>query len=363
MTGWTAHKFGGASVRDADGVRNLMAILESLSQEEDRDAGQAVVVSAMGKTTNAMEQVWSALPQASNVEPVIAEVVSFHSNVVRELGLSEEVLAKDIRAFKTACEAWKGLPQCDAGYDQLVGFGERWSTRIVAAYLLNQGLPALWTSAWSLVVTDDQHRSARVDVPLTCQRIREAAQGWIGRIPILQGFVGATSDGTPTTLGREGSDFSGALLAEALGAERLCVWKDVPGVMTGDPRKWPAAEVVLELDHDTAELLGRAGAGVLHPDTMAPLRRTGIPLHVRSFMNPSASGTHIQGDVPPANLPTLWTLSPPHIGQRVVRCIGGSKLDALSTWEAQFPRSEVIEVGPDPDLPRCIRLVVREENR
>ena len=357
---WAVHKFGGASVRDADGVRNLAAILRRLAGESDAGFGQAVVVSAMGKTTNALEAVWKALPHVPDVEPVMATVLSDHRRVLEQLGLSPEVLEGDLAAFKVVCESWKGRPLCDEGYDAIVGIGERWSTRIVAAQLESEGMPAVWASAWSLVRTDAHHRAARVDVEATGQAIREAAQGWSGRIPILQGFVGASPDGRPTTLGREGSDFSGALLAEALGAERFCVWKDVPGVMTGDPRKWPAAEVLDELDHGTAELLGRAGAGVLHPDTMAPLRRTGIPLHVRSFLNPAATGTCIRGDVPPAGLPALWTLSVAQEGCRTVRCIGRTVAEAQLLWFQEFPGSEVTEAGPDPELPGCVRLVVRE---
>ena len=356
---WAVHKFGGASVRDAAGVRNLSAILKQLAVGDDAGLGQAVVVSAMGKTTNALEVVWQALPQATDVEPVIAEVVDDHRAVVQALGLPPGVLEPDVDRFREACEDWRGRPLSDEGYDALVGFGERWSTRIVAAHLESEGMPAVWASAWSMVRTDAHHRAARVDLAATAEAIQRSAMGWQGRIPIVQGFVGATAEGQPTTLGREGSDFSGALLAEALGARRFCVWKDVPGVMTGDPRTWPAAEVLTELDHETAELLGRAGAGVLHPDTMAPLRRTGIPLHVRSFMEPSAAGTCIRGDVPPAGLPALWTVSPEESGLRTVRCIGGDEVRARSAWQAQFPQSQVVEAGPDPELPRCLRLVVR----
>ena len=357
---WSVHKFGGASVRDAAGVRNLGAILQQLADEGDAGLGQAVVVSAMGKTTNALEAVWKALPHTADVGPLIADVVSGHASVVRELGLSSEVLEGDLVAFRVMCDSWKGRPLSDEGYDALVGFGERWSTRIVAAHLAAEGLPAVWASAWSLIRTDHHHRAARVDLHATGQAIAQASEDWTGRIPVMQGFVGAAPDGRPTTLGREGSDFSGALLAEALAAQRFCVWKDVPGVMTGDPRKWPAAQVLTELDHETAELLGRAGAGVLHPDTMAPLRRTAIPLHVRSFMDPTAPGTCIRGDVPPAGLPALWTMAGTEAGQRTVRCIGAPQAEARLAWEAQFPHSEVVEVGPDPDLPRCVRLVVRD---
>ena len=356
---WAVHKFGGASVRDAEGVRNLGRILRQLQCGEDADAHQAIVVSAMGKTTNALEAVWQALPYAADVEPVVAEVVADHLRVVDALHLPTSLLDGDLAAFRTVCASFLGRPRSDAGYDAVVGFGERWSTRIVAAHLVSEGLPAVWTSAWSLVRTNGTHRSAEVDLEHTRSAIRSASRDWGNAIPVMQGFVGSADSGAPTTLGREGSDFSGALLAEALGARRFCVWKDVPGVMTGDPRSWPAAEVLPHLDHSTAELMGRAGAGVLHPDTMAPLRRADIPLHVRSFMDPEAPGTCIQGATPDPALPALWTLSAEEQGRRTVRCIGRSVEEACRLWSEQCPETTVIKATPDPEFPRCVKLVVQ----
>ena len=206
-----------------------------------------------------------------------------------------------------------------------MGQGERWSTRIVSAHLAAIGLPALWVSAWDVIRTDGTHRAATVDVAEVGRRVRANRADWSGRIPVMQGFVGSAPDGRPTTLGREGSDFSGALLAEALQAERFFVWKDVPGVMTGDPRCWPPAKCLPVLDHGTADILGKAGAGVLHQDTVAPIRRAGIPLHVRSFLDPQVPGTRIEGETPPTGLPPLWTMSVARDGVRQVRCIGGGR--------------------------------------
>ncbi len=356
---WVVHKFGGASVRDADGVRNLAHIVRHLQRAEDAGFNQAIVVSAMGKTTNALEAVWQALPHATDVEPVIATVVSSHMEVVGALELPPDLLEGDLAAFRAVCGSFLGQPRTDAGYDAVVGFGERWSTRLVAAHLEREGMAAQWTSAWSMVKTNGTHRAAEVDLVQTADAIRSAALGWEGVIPVMQGFVGSSESGTPTTLGREGSDFSGALLAEALAAHRFCVWKDVPGVMTGDPRLWPAAEVLSHLDHNTAELLGRAGAGVLHPHTMAPLRRADIPLHVRSFMDPAAPGTCIRGTAPDMPLPALWTLSSVEEGQRTVRCIGRDREEACALWSAQFPETTIVEAASDSALPRCVRLVVQ----
>ena len=355
---WIVHKFGGASVKDADAVRNLGRILQDRAAGEDQGMESAVVVSAMGKTTNALEAVWQSLQHATDVESVVSSVVEAHRSTVGALGLPADLLDSDVAAFRVLAQSWKGRPASDEGYDAIVGQGERWSTRIVAAHLAAIGLPALWVSAWEVIPTDGTPRAARVDVTGVGLKVNEKRTAWQGRIPVMQGFVGSAPDGRPTTLGREGSDFSGALLAEALGADRFIVWKDVPGVMTGDPRVWPPATCLPALDHGTADILGKAGAGILHRDTMAPIRRAGIPLHVRSFLDPSAPGTRIEGDTPPAGLPPLWTMSVARDGLRQVRCIGAGEGEARSLWEAHFPSVPIRAIGPDPEFARCTLLLV-----
>ena len=355
---WVVHKFGGASVKDADAVRNLGIILMDRSEKENVGLDASVVVSAMGKTTNALEEVWQALPHAVDVESVIAPVLEAHQGTVEALGLPGGLLDADFAAFRVMAESWRGRPVSDEGYDSLVGQGERWSTRIVAAHLGAMHLPAIWVSAWDLVHTDGSHRAARVDVGAVRQSVQERSKEWTGRIPVMQGFVGSGPEGQPTTLGREGSDFSGALIAEALGAERFIVWKDVPGVMTGDPRFWPHAECLPALDHGTADILGKAGAGVLHRDTVAPIRRAGIPLHVRSFLDPEAPGTRIEGETPPPGLPPLWTLSVPQDGERQIRCIGADAEEVAGVWGRHFPEVAIRSIGPDPQFPRCTLLLV-----
>ena len=355
---WIVHKFGGASVKDALAVRNLGRILLERAAGVDKGMESAVVVSAMGKTTNALEAVWQALPHATDVESVVASVVEVHRSTGVELGLQADLLDLDFAVFKELAESWKGRPPSDEGYDAIVGQGERWSTRIVAAHLEAIGLPALWVSAWEVIPTDRTPRAAQVDVAGVAQKVQAQGTAWRGRIPVMQGFVGSDPDGRPTTLGREGSDFSGALLAEALRADRFIVWKDVPGVMTGDPRVWPPATCLPALDHGTADILGKAGAGILHRDTMAPIRRAGIPLHVRSFLDPSAPGTCIEGDTPPVGLPPLWTVSVAQDGLRQVRCIGAGEALARSLWEANFPAVPIRSIEPDPEFARCTLLLV-----
>ena len=360
---WVVHKFGGASVKDADAVRNLGAIVLGRSAGEDRDCESAVVVSAMGKTTNALETVWSTLPHAADVGALIGPVMEAHQRTVEELKLSSDLLAADFSAFRVLVESWRGRPASDAGYDAIVGQGERWSTRIVAAQLQALGLSALWVSAWDVVRTNGAHRAAVVDLAAVGDSVQERIEQWRGRIPVMQGFVGSSPDGQPTTLGREGSDFSGALLAEALRAAKFIVWKDVPGVMTGDPRVWPAAEHVPTLDHGTAEILGKAGAGVLHRDTVAPIRRGGIPLEVRSFLDPESPGTRIEGETPPADLPPLWTISAALEGVREVRCFGAPPDVASALWAGCFPKLPLQSVGPDPQFLSCTLLVVPDEGQ
>lgn len=350
------HKFGGASVRDADAVRNVGRILADVARP---DVDLAVVVSAMGKTTNAMESVWSALPEGEAAIPAVERVRRFHAGILDGLSMPWSVLEKDWALFEDTMKAWKGQPADDRGYDALVGFGERFSTRIVHAHLAVLGLQVEWVSAWELIVTDAAHRAARVDLEETRKRVVQRMSMGTGALYLTQGFVGGSLDGTPTTLGREGSDFSGALIAEALGAERLVVWKDVSGVMTGDPRRWPPARRIERLDYGTAERMSAAGAGILHPATMAPLRRADIPLQVRSFLDPEAPGTLVTGAVDslsPGPTPCLWAFTRDGQGCEVVRCLTGDAGEAEREWRAAFPDRVPEGLVPDPDITGCWRL-------
>lgn len=349
------HKFGGASVRDAEAVRNVGSIVLGLW---NRGVQPVVVVSAMAKSTNALEKIWTGLPEGGAVEPLCADVLGFHANVVQELGLPEDLLQTDVAEFLAVAEGLKGRGSADAaGYDALVGFGERMSTRIVHAHLVQIGLAAQWLSAWELVRTDEAHRAAQVQLPATGDAVRLAMTGIGQGLAVTQGFVGGAANGAPTTLGREGSDFSGALFAEAWGAERLVVWKDVEGVMTGDPRHWPEATKMDRLDHGTAERMSLAGAGILHPATMAPLRRAGIPLEVRSFQRPGLEGTVIGEQHAPSDLPALWAFEEEASGEKKVRCLTADPDLAMAEWNAVFPDRQASSVEVDPNIEGCFRLV------
>lgn len=347
------HKFGGAAVRDADGVRNVSRIVDGLVR---RGIRPIVVVSAMAKSTNALEKVWRGLPSSTSPELVLEEVRNFHEEVVGDLGFNWEVLHPDWLGLMEVARHLQARRCSDSGYDALVGFGERFSTRIVHAHLVQKGLDARWHSAWSLIRTDDAHRASNVDLEVTGRLVRETLGPDTGTVAVTQGFVGGTESGIPTTLGREGSDFSGALIAEALQAERLVVWKDVPGVMTGDPREWPLAKRIDRLDHVTAERMSRAGAGVLHPSTMAPLQRSDIPLEVRSFIAPDRVGTTIHGLAPEEGPGLLWAFAQDGNGRPFARCLTHDAERATDEWNRAFGNRPIQAIQPDPQVGGCLRL-------
>lgn len=285
---WRVFKFGGASVKDANAVRNAVVLVERYGQEP-----LAVVVSAMAKTTNALERVVEALAngQRTQAEALLAPVVDFHQEVVHQLGLSDTELHAKLNAH------WQSLLQVAptpyaAAYDAVVGGGEWASAQILVAALVQRGLPARWADARNCIITSSDHRRASVDFAATAQRLAHwSASG----IVVTQGFVGATPGGIPTTLGREGSDYTAAVLAHCLAAHELTVWKDVPGVLSGDPRYFPNPTQLKEIPYREAIELAYCGASVIHPKTIQPLQAKGIVLRVRSFVDPELPFTRVGG--------------------------------------------------------------------
>ncbi|MBO0937849.1 aspartate kinase [Fibrella sp. HMF5335] len=293
-------KFGGASVRDAAGVRNLASILQSY-------AGQSVgvVISAMGKTTNALETVVDSYWAANTSEALDrwTLIENNHLTVSADLGLS----AQEIAPVQTHLDHVRSLLQTppvgsyDQVYDQLVSTGEILSTQLVTAYLLQQGLPARWTDARQLIRTDATFREGRVDWTVTEQQVRAAVNTAHGESSILitQGFIGSTHTGETTTLGREGSDYTAAILAYCLDAQDVTIWKDVPGVLNADPKYFDDTVLLTALTYQDATELAYYGATVIHPKTIKPLQNKGIPLYVRSFLQPTQPGTVVGvADVP-----------------------------------------------------------------
>jgi len=292
------YKFGGASVHSPEGVRNVVQILRDFDGR-----GLMVVISAMGKTTNALERILHddfAGDPVSLVE-TFGQIRDFHLDIVHELfadrshpvfpelealfgALRQEVIRKD------------KLPY-DERYDRIVSFGERFSSLILFHFLRLKGIDVQLFDATSLIRTDSTFRDARVEWRPTQVAVQRTLfpyfQGKKGRVGLTQGFIGSDLNGRPTTLGREGSDYTAAILGYCMRVRRVTIWKDVPGILNADP-KWMSETVKLDrISYHEAIELAWYGATVVHPKTIKPLENAGITLIVRSFLNPSLSGTEV----------------------------------------------------------------------
>lgn len=281
-------KFGGASIRSASGIRQVAKILASAPTP------LVVIVSAMGKTTNLLEQVHLAASRGIDFSSLKNESLAYHLDIIRELFDDPEPTTKLVKdEFDALTNTFTEALPFDTTYDQVVSKGEVISSRIVAQYLQNQGLPVRWIDARKLIATDRTYREGKVDWETTRSRIRANLAGIQNELLITQGFIGGTDDGLTTTLGREGSDFSAAIFASCLDAASVTIWKDVPGVMNADPKRLPAAVVFNELPFREAAEMTYYGASVIHPKTIKPLANKDIPLLVKNFDNPELPGTRI----------------------------------------------------------------------
>ena len=296
------YKFGGASVKDAAGVRNL----EHIVRLADAQDGLMVVVSAMGKTTNALERVVEFLDAGKQEQALNQwmDVIDFHVAIMKELGLKP---GTDIR-LQGEIPYDPQLP-FDENYDQIVSLGEIMSTQIIAVYLLKQGLSVEWWNMPKLLRTDDTWREAKVDDDASREIIRA---GWSRanrpQIVVAQGFIGGTADGKRTTLGREGSDYTAALLGNYLDAESVTIWKDVPGILNADPRIEPDTVLIPSLRYQDAVELSYSGAQVIHPKSIRPLENKHISLYVKPFGEPTAAGSCIsENGIGPIDVPVyIW---------------------------------------------------------
>ena len=285
----TVHKFGGASVKDADAVRNVESILSKCFISP-----AVVVVSAMGKTTNKLELVFSTLVAEGFDKALdqLNEVVSEHQQVISDLELDLDLS----NLFHAALKKSHSLGDPDAAYDELVASGEDASTKILFAYLDVKRGDVEWRDVRGIVETDARHSSARVDESRLAEMgvpLRSGLSKSSKTIIVTQGFIGRSRGGKTTTLGREGSDYSAALLACAIGAKEVVIWKDVPGMLNADPRIFEGTQTVEELDYSEALELSYYGASVIHPRTVKPLQNLDIPLTVRSFVDLTAKQTRI----------------------------------------------------------------------
>ena len=295
-------KFGGASVKDAAGIRNL----EQIVRMHNTPDGLMVVVSAIGKTTNALERVVEFC-DAGKEEMALnqwIDIIDHHVAIMKELGLQPGV---DIRLQGEI--PYDPNKSYDENYDQIVSMGELLSTQIIAVYLLKQGLSVEWWNMPKLLRTDNTWREARVDDATSAATIRA---GWNRAqrpdIVVTQGFIGGTADGQRTTLGREGSDYTAALLGNYLDAESVTIWKDVPGILNADPRIEPNTVLIPTLRYQDAVELSYSGAQIIHPKTIKPLENKRIPLYVKPFGDPNAAGSCISEDgIGPINIPVyIW---------------------------------------------------------
>lgn len=296
-------KFGGASVKDAAGVKNVAAILKLFPKDNI-----IVVVSAMGKTTNALEKL--ARPKNKTEEKNSwQELADYHHKIVDELFADKKnaifsELDKDLEQLKKLAAEYPNKVY-DERYDQIVSIGEVISTRIVSAYLASQQISNQWIDARTIISTDDNYRDAKVDFEKTEKLVKAEIVPALkkNRIVITQGFIGQTSAKKTTTLGREGSDYTAAILAYCSNAESVTIWKDVPGVLNADPKWFDNTVKIDHLSYQDAIELAYYGATVIHPKTIKPLQNKNIPLFVKSFVDPSAEGTRIDNELSQLPIP------------------------------------------------------------
>ncbi|TXC81829.1 aspartate kinase [Luteibaculum oceani] len=300
------YKFGGASVKDAKGVINLGDII---AQHGGNNLW--VVVSAMGKTTNALEEVFDAWHRGNTAEASekISVIRNQHHEIIKGAftGLSCEPVINDVNEYFKALEKLVKEDPSDnqaANYDAVVSFGEMVSTRIVYQYLNFRKLPAQWLNASKIVRTDRNFKKANVVWEKTAEKVTSINHTYPDKIKITQGFVGGTEEGHVTTLGREGSDFSGAILAFCSNASALTIWKDVPGLLNADPRLFESTVKLEEISYKEALELSYYGASVIHPKTVKPLQNKSIPLYIKPFLSPKEKGSkihqteHFDTDIP-----------------------------------------------------------------
>jgi aspartate kinase len=288
------YKFGGASVKDAAGIRNLAEIV---SGEKD---DLVIVVSALGKTTNGLEKILNSWIDGSNIcYSYLDDLHSSHQSVVNELfpdsGLVSDKISTSFSWLREYLISVK-RSEYDLEYDQVVSYGEIWSTIIVAEYLKTVLPEAEWIDIREYLITDDRYRDANILWNESSNRIRGIFDFSRSRIYITQGFIGGTVSGQTTTLGREGSDYTAAILANILDAGAVVVWKDVEGILNADPKWLSDAQKLDEISYKEAVEMSFSGAKVIHPKTIKPLHNKNIPLHVRSFVEPLDPGTVIKAD-------------------------------------------------------------------
>lgn len=288
-------KFGGASVNSADAVRNMAQVVQSHLESNPL----MVVVSAMGKTTNLLEKLVPGSADVSSANTLRQQLEVYHLDIAKSLIPNDKTIIKKIQDLLHQLDNTIVSLQPDAAhynynYDQVVSFGEIISTTIIAEYLNHLGINTLWSDARQLIQTDNHYREGRVDWQASETATKTLLADSITYSVILtQGFIGGTVDHKTTTLGREGSDYSAAILAYCLNAESVTIWKDVPGFLNADPKFFADTVKISQIPYNEAIELAYYGASVIHPKTVKPIQNKGIPLFIRSFITPEAEGSSI----------------------------------------------------------------------
>lgn len=282
-------KFGGASTQDADNVKNVLSVI---NQSGEKDL--VVVISAMGKITNALELVVNDYLNSTSFKDSLKSVYDYHYNILKGLfpNTSHFVYSELDSLFSELNRFLQNNKSNNHAfvYDQVVSYGEIISSKIISIYFSENGIQNTWLDVRQCIKTDDSFRDARVDWEITERKISEKVNS--KGITITQGFLGAESTNNfTTTLGREGSDYSAAILAYCLNAKSVTIWKDVPGVLNADPRYFAETQLLSKISYREAIELAFYGASVIHPKTLQPLQRKRIPLYVKSFLSPLENGT------------------------------------------------------------------------
>lgn len=300
------YKFGGASIQDAESIKNVANIIRDTASND-----LLVVISAMGKTTNALEELSNKyFLQEDDVFKLLGEIKNYHFQVINELfGGSPSPVYDDINNTFVEIE-WmiEDEPQDPFSfiYDQIVSIGELLSSKIVSHYLNFVGLQNKFLDARSYIQTDNTYREAKVNWKKTCQLIKGEIPSILkNQIAVTQGFIGNTSENFTTTLGREGSDYSAAIFANCLDAEKVTIWKDVPGILNADPKLFAETTKFQKLSYAEAIEMTYYGANVLHPKTIKPLQNKNIPLLVKPFLAPTEDGTTIEEENIIVNTPII----------------------------------------------------------
>jgi len=284
-------KFGGASVKDAEGIRNVHSVLQTVGFED-----VLLVISAMGKTTNALEIVIkNYFDKSPELQSSIQEVKKYHNQILLDLFEDDKnAVFKDVNSLFSELDHFisqNKSPNYNFVYDQIVSFGELISTTIISHYMGFMGIKTQWIDVRNLIKTDNNYRDANVDWDTTQKLISKNVKKKI--LNVTQGFLGSDENNFTTTLGREGSDYTAAIFAYCLNAESVTIWKDVPGVMNADPRYFENARLLNQISYREAIELAFYGATVIHPKTLQPLQKKEIPLFVKSFINPTLPGTSV----------------------------------------------------------------------